>query len=478
MTSWSGPLSVFAAGRDAPHADALITPTEQLSWCALAARVVAVAGALSALGVTAGTRVALRAGNQTETVVALLALAEIGATAVLVHPRWTDSEAAVAIAVASPSFVFDDEGLRGLGDRAFDPPAPVSLEHESPLAMVFTSGTTGRPKAALLPRRAFVASALSSAANLGWNTDDRWLLTLPLCHVGGFSVLTRCLIARKTVVLLPRFDPELSLDAIVRHRTTLLSVVPTMLRAMLDRDQGRSLARPRAVLVGGAAFPRAMREESFDAGVRALATYGLTEACSQVATERLDPAGRPYAATDGVGRPLAGVSLRVVGSRGEGCAPGVVGHIELRGPCMMLGYEGAPPLGDRWFDTGDLGALDQDGALSLRGRGGDLVVTGGENVYPAEVEAALLAGSEVHAALVFGVSDPTWGQRVSAGLVLADGASEGTLARVRERLRRTLAGYKIPSRVCVVAELPLLPTGKPDRARCETLLGPSLRAWT
>src|SRR6185437_8373891 len=173
---------------------------------------------------------------------------------------------------------------------------------------VYTSGTTGRPKGAVLSRRAFVASAAASAANLGWRDDDRWLVCMPLAHVGGLSILTRCLAAGRTVVLEPRFDPDAVLAAIDRERVTLLSVVPTMLTALLERPAASALSRLRALLLGGAAAPFSLLETCARRGIPALATYGLTEACSQVTVQRL---AQPLRAVPGSGQPLPGVEIRI-----------------------------------------------------------------------------------------------------------------------------------------------------------------------
>lgn len=256
------------AAREAPHEDALVADGVTYSWGAIGRRVAAACVALGTLGVTPGDRIALRASNRVETVVALLACMELGIAFVPIHPRLTDDEAAVLVTDARVARVLDDAAVAALAQGACDLPAHHGtmtaaverggngvLDAASVLAMLYTSGTTGRPKGALLTRGAFVASARASARNLGWLPGDRWLACMPLCHVGGLSILTRCLLARRCVVLTERFDPRAVLATVARERVTLASVVPTMLRALLAEDRDGVMALPRAVLVGGPRRP-------------------------------------------------------------------------------------------------------------------------------------------------------------------------------------------------------------------------------
>jgi O-succinylbenzoic acid--CoA ligase len=471
------PLSVFAAAREAPARDALVWEGAAWSYARLAEAVAGARDTLRARGVEAGSRVALRADNSPATVCALLALMELGATAVLLHPRLTEAEAQAQRDDAAP--------LLSLAPDAVPAAAPVPVASRwpdaLPLAMLFTSGTSGRAKGAVLSRGSFLASARASAANLGWRDDDRWLLTLPVCHVGGFSVLTRSLIARRCVVLLPRFDAAAALASVVRDRATLLSVVPTMLRALLDADTTGALSRLRAVLVGGAATPLALLEACAARRVRALTTYGLTEACSQVTAQRLPPHGSPFVALPGSGPALDGVDLAITRDDGSDAAVGEVGRIRVRGPSVMTGYRGHPPLDGAWLDTGDLGCFDAERSLHVAARRTDLIVTGGENVYPAEVEAALCALPGVRAAVVFGEADDVWGQRVAAAIVrdrTTDARDDGAwLAATWPAVTAAVAPHKRPRRVCVLESLATRATGKVDRAAVARDAAPRLRAW-
>jgi O-succinylbenzoic acid--CoA ligase len=357
---------------------------------------------------------------------------------------------------------------RTLADAPETQGAPHLVEipdDERPLAVVATSGTTGRPRGVVLSRRAFAAAARASAENLGFHENDRWLLALPLGHVGGLSILTRCLFARRALVL-PRhegsFDPAALAQTIVDAHVTLLSLVPTQLARMLEAGW-RAPASLRAVLIGGARAPSVLIAEAVERGIPAVTTYGLTEACSQVTTQKLAELAEP-----GAGRPLAGVELRVVD-----------GEIQVRGATLMTGYHPAelhpdPRISGGWLPTRDLGFIDDDGRLHVLGRKDDVIVTGGEKVHPAEVEAVLERCPGVRACSVFGVDDDTWGARVAAAIVLEPGRSERDVA-LDAHVERELAPFKRPRLLAWLDELPLTASGKLDRRALHQIASQRLR---
>ncbi len=321
---------------------------------------------------------------------------------------------------------------------------------------MYTSGTTGRARGAVLTRSALLASAQASAANMGWQPDDCWLLAMPIARIGGLSILTRCLIARRAVALAPSFDAALVPAWIEQWRTTLASMVPTMLALVFERyPDWRPPPFLRAIQVGGAEAPPRLLKEAARRKVPVVLTYGCTETCSQVVVTPYEQRFNP--AQGGAGRALPGAEVRVVD-----------GRIEVRGPMRMAGYLGAEPLAaDAWFDTGDVGMFDAHGGLHVRARRADLIVSGGENVYPAEVERVLEACHGIRAAAVFGVPDETWGQVVAAAFV-ADGAppTDGELVAF---LDHHLARHKQPRRIAFVSQLPQTGAGKLDRAALPAL---------
>ncbi len=364
-----------------------------------------------------------------DTVVTLYALLERHIPALLLHPRLTRVER---------------EELLDVAARSGPLPGP------DPAVIIHTSGTSGVPRAAVLSRGALLASAQASEANLGWQGQDCWLMCMPLAHVGGFSILTRSLAARRCVALHPRFDAERFPRWVSEERVTLASLVPTMLNRVLDaHPEWRPPRTLRAILLGGAAASPRLLERAAAARVPLVVTYGLTEACSQVTATRY--ASRFAPAGEGAGAPLPGIELRLVD-----------GRIHVRGPMLMNGYWNAPPLAaDAWFDTGDVGMLDKFGNLSVHARRTDLIVTGGENVYPGEVEAVLEACPGIAAAGVFGVPHQVWGQTIVAVLVAEAVAPSD--AELRDWIDARLAPHKKPRAICYVGQLPHTRGGKLDR---------------
>lgn len=428
-----GALSVVAAAAEAGSAPALDVDGRTFSFAELALLVRARVRALDAR--RAATPHALVGTPDLDALLLLYALLEARVPALLVHPRLTPHERAEQAAAAER-----------LG--------PVRVPDAA--AIAFTSGTTGAPRGAVLTRDALLASAAASQANLGWRGDDRWLLCMPLAHVGGLSIVTRCLAARRCVLVAPRFDPAAFPRWVDERGVTLASLVPTMLARILEASpRWRPPAHLRAILVGGAEVPSSLLRAAKARGLPMLPSYGLTESCAQILAvpyaERFDPAGW------GSGLPLPGVDLRVVD-----------GRIEIRGPMLMAGYWGEDPLAPgAWFDTGDLGELDARGCLHVHARRADLIISGGENVYPAEVERALEGMPGIAAAGVFGVPSDAWGEEVAAVLVAA--AAPPRDEELREHFAARLAPHKRPRRVCYAPALPHTPGGKLDR--------PALRAF-
>jgi len=454
-------LSVASAAAACGDRLAVVWEGGTLSYRELAQRVSAVAAELQRRGLSSSTVVAIYASNRWQTLVLVLSCIEQGIPFVAIHPRWTAQEVAVVESDVQPSALFADleiESLLAASGTGESQALPV-LSPDAPLAILYSSGTTGTPKGAILSRAAFVASAEGSAANLGWQSDDRWLLCLPLCHIGGLSIVTRSLLARRTLVLVSRFEPQAVLKAIDQHRVTLLSLVPTMLDALLAIDQEYRLARVRAVLVGGAATPFSLLERAVAKGVPVLTTYGLTEACSQVTVQEYSDW---KLARRGCGTSQTGLELSIRREDGTPLPVSTVGRIWIRGSSLMTGYVGKEPLAGGWFDTGDLGELDEQRTLYVHARRTDLIVTGGENVYPLEVEQALLAFPTVRGAVVFGTPDPRWGAVVSAALVVTESFDRASLESF---LSERLASFKRPRLWAQVDAIPELSNGKVDRRR-------------
>ncbi|HEY5952442.1 MAG TPA: AMP-binding protein [Kofleriaceae bacterium] len=302
--------------------------------------------------------------------------------------------------------------------------------------VLFTSGSTGPSRGVVLSRQALIANAAASAARLGWQDDDRWLACLPLAHAGGLAIVIRCLLADKPIVL----GDVSAIDGDV----TLASLVPAQLAQLLEDPAWRPSPKLRAVLLGGAAAPPALIEAAIARGVPVLQTYGLTETFGQVATARA-PGERP--------RPLPGVDI----SGGTRLAPA---PIRIRGPMLATRYLDGTPIAPE-LGTADLGFVE-DGQLYVLGRADDVIISGGENVHPTQVEAVLTATDGVRAAAAFGVSDPRWGQVVAAVIAVTPEFDRG---RALDYWHSHLPAHARPRLLGIVRELPRLPSGKLDRRR-------------
>ena len=411
------------AARSRPGHVALRADDGALTYAELDASATLAAQRLRALGVGPGDRVGIALPARRAFVQTLHGCLRLGAVAVPVDLRLSAAERRLRTTGCAAVV---GEPLAGLVEEG----APLALTHDldATAIVVHTSGTTAGPRAIELTYGNWLWSALGSAVALGVDPADRWLCTLPLSHVGGLSILVRSAIYATTVILHERFDAEAAAGELAT-RATLVSVVPTTLARLLDAGLRHPPAL-RAALVGGAPIVPALLARAAAAGVPTVSTYGLTEACSQVTTG---------------GPPLFCTRVRLGPER----------EILVAGPTVAPGAVAA----DGWLHTGDEGALDVEGNLTVTGRRGDTIITGGENVAPTEVEAVLAAHPAVAEAGVHGAPDAEWGQRVVATVVLRRGetASEEDL---RGYCRVRLAGYKVPRVVRFAPELPKTVSGK------------------
>ena len=457
-------LSLRFRASTSPAQPALIMGDEVLSYQDLAALVLPRARWMKSHGIV---RLAVVAERSREAVFAMLAAIEVGIPLVLLHPRWSPAERGAALGQAGEHTLIDEDFCfeAGAGSDEVTLPSAESIDPETCLAVVFTSGSTGRPRGVVLSRRALVAAAESSAAHLGWQDDDRWLVSLPLAHLGGFSILIRTLLAGRCAVLAPAVStPPLELLSFIEaDGVTLMSVVPAMLDDLLRASQcSPPGGRLRAVLVGGAACPRSLVQRARDCGWPILLTYGMTETCGQVATQQIatEPGDSGV-----VGAPLSGVELCIEG-----------GEILVSGPALLSGIlgESESPLDARGrFHTGDMGELSEEGLLRVLGRADQRINSGGEKVHPAEVEAAILRFEGVAEACVVGLSHERWGEAVVAAVVWTGDAETRESERLARFLTAQLAPWKRPKWIEYLSSLPRTPSGKVDRSVLTTQLAAS-----
>lgn len=356
--------------------------------------------------------------------------------------HWRVGAAPLVIDQASPYLAQWSGTLREIWDTG-----PTAAESSPLHSVLLTSGSSGQPLPVRLTRDNVAAAVLSSQARLGNTADDRWLLALPLFHIGGLSIVWRSAAAGGAVVIHQRFDADRAAAAIRDGLVTMASLVPTMLYRILEADGGPYTGM-REILLGGAAASRELVERALDAGLPVLQTYGMTETCSQIST--VVP-GEARSSLGTSGRPLDGIEIATGGAG--------VGEIVVSGPAVSPGYLGQP---DRvgGHSTGDIGYLDENGRLVVLGRADDMVITGGENVYPTQVAEVLAGYRDIVEIQVVGMPDPEWGQALVAIVVGPDAVER---SRIEEWAQQRLPRHEIPKRWAFVGAMPLQAGGKVDR---------------
>ncbi|MFU8802446.1 MAG: o-succinylbenzoate synthase [Bradymonadaceae bacterium] len=437
-----------------PGALAFAFEDEIFTYGELAWEVERRAARLVDLGVVPGARVGLHAQNSPEWIFAAHAIFWCGATLIPLHWRATMEELQGQIAKVELDLLLTEDNqwtprtsvtILPLSELADSPWMDVPFQvrdDDAVLTLLFTSGTTGRPKGVPLTLGNHLASAEASRKRLGVRVDDRWLCSLPLYHIGGLAIVLRSVIYGTSFELTRSFE-ALPVAALLEERPiTLASFVPTMLRRLLcERPEGINTSL-RAVLVGGGPIAATDLCRARRQGLPVLPTYGMTEASSQLTT--LEPEASSEL-LNSAGRPLDGVGLRIVSPNGRILETGEIGFIEAHGPMVMANYvDEAENESSRWFSTGDVGSLDEAGYLHIYHRRSDLIVTGGENVDPHEVEGVLREIDPIMDVAVVGVDDPEWGEIVAAAIVVA--GAEPVIESLQAQCRERLASFKVPRR--------------------------------
>ncbi len=482
MTDW-----LAASARSNPAGLALSFTTRQWTYAELDRWVDKVCRRLAGLGLRPGACLPVWLANRPLTVALIHAAARLGLVLAPLNTRLTVAEVQPLLARLGAEWLIcddpgrasalvdstlavvclDDPGQPGVADWSALPERRFTAARpglEDVQAIVFTSGTTGRPKGAALSFGNHFWSAVASAFRLGLRPDDCWLSCLPLYHVGGLAVILRSALYGTSISLLPRFEPSTVRQGLLDGPSSLVSLVPTMLYRLLPTVSPQEASCLRLVLLGGAAATPELVAAGLAAGWPLATTYGLTEAASQVAT--MPPEGLPRK-PGSVGRALPFTTVRVIDEGGRPAGANQPGEILVSGPTVMTGYVDSPhetarALKDGWLYTGDIGFLDPDGDLWLLQRREDIILSGGENVYPMEVEAVIRQHPAVADACVVGLPDSEWGQRVGAMIALRPGETLSE-AELDAFVRQRLAGYKLPRQRQLVAELPLTASGKVAR---------------
>lgn len=450
---------------------------------------------LSAWGVTHGDRVSILAQNRAEFVALLFGCIRRGAILVPLNWRLSAPELARVLEDCSPLVMLGEDRLRTLAEAAIQqasaervprwidldreirdagtaPPSPGRSVEDATL-LLYTSGSTGAPKGVVVPHRQLIWNAIATTTSWNLGGDDIGPAATPFFHTGGWNVFTTPMLFRgATVVLIESFDADDYFAMLERFGVTITFGVPTQLSMIRETSSwGRPLPKLRTFISGGAPCPQRIKDDVRAAGYRFREGYGLTE-CGPNCFASNDATAVSH---DGsVGWPINFLGMRLVDTSGAVVAPNEIGELELRGPQLFGGYFRAPErtaevmTADGWLRTGDLASANEAGIYTIRGRRKDMFISGGENVFPGEVEAALLDCRGVREVSVVGIPDARWGE-VGCALVVRDDPALDE-SRLLGDARARLAGYKVPKRVQFVDAIPRLGSGKIDRRAVQQLI--------
>ncbi|MFP7300459.1 o-succinylbenzoate--CoA ligase [Neobacillus niacini] len=429
------------------------------------------AGRLQALGLKKDQYIGVLLKNHLDTVVILFALQLLGNKTVILNNRLTTKELVWQLNDSKAAYLILENEFHGLKqeieisvmtkDELYTvSPIEPEIQNEINLGdistIMYTSGTTGNPKGVIQSYGNHWWSAVGSALNLGYTETDRWLCSVPLFHISGFSILMKSVIYGMPVILHESFDANKVIEDIKSERVTIMSVVGTMLFRMVETLKDERLPNHfRCALLGGGPAPLPLLEACKSKDIPVFQSYGMTETASQFVT--LSP---EYSITrlGSAGKPLFPSQLKVILEDGSIAKPKQAGEIMVKGPNVTMGYLYRPDVlkekfKEGWFQTGDIGYLDEEGFLYVLDRRSDLIISGGENIYPAEIESVLLSHPEVADAGVTGFKDEIWGQVPAAFIVRKQGA-EVTEDELRQLCLENLAKYKVPKTFHFTDKLP------------------------
>ena len=436
---------------------------------------------LQTLGVKSGDRIGLLLANHPRYIMLVHALVKCDAIAVFLNTRLTAAEIRWQIEDSQAKYLLCDEITKSIAnslDQQIDylivseiPNIALnsfqensnkliseSVNLENIQGIFYTSGTTGKPKGVPLTYNNHFYSAIASALNLGIQANDNWLLCMPMFHVGGLAIAWRSVINGTNITLLPKFDEQEVLVSIAIEKVTLISLVPTMLTRLLEHPQWQNLQELRAILLGGAPASPELIERCLQLNLPIMPTFGMTETASQITTLLPDQVPIKQGSS---GLPLFGNRLRIVDDNMQDLDVGAIGQILVQGANVMNGYLNQSEnntIQDGWLHTGDLGYCDRDGYLYVVSRRSDLIISGGENIYPTEIEAILLTHPAIAEACVVGICDRKWGQIVAAVIVTKAQLSLQEIRIFCEQ--KSLARYKLPKSIYIWKSLPKTASGK------------------
>ena len=493
-----------------PNRLAVRDERESLTYADLQARLELLIAALKQLGVRPGDGIAILAPNSSDVVLLFLAAMVMGLRNTPLHPLGSEDDQAFILDDAEIAYLFVDEeryaergsaldrrvarlravamrptpGLADLQSLLSDAEAmPLRVERGSHdiVTIAYTGGTTGRPKGVVLPVRSIMTSIMTSLFAWEWPKEPVFLASTPISHAAGMMVLPTMMLGG-TVVLAGAFSPVAFLAAVERFGVNCTFLVPTMIYALLDHLAEIKSEAPQieTIIYGASGIATDRLAQALRVfGRNLVQLYGQTEAPNCIAAlgkRDHDPDKQDRLASCGTPLPLNQVAI--IGDDGLPVGPGQTGEIAVRGPLVMDGYwkrseETARALRDGWLRTGDVGRFDADGYLFIVDRIKDMIVTGGFNVYPREIEDVLATHPEVEAVAVYGVSDKQWGEAVWAAIVSKSLVDKLALAEVlKANVRERKGALYVPKRIVFVESLPMTALGKPDKKALRNTLNP------
>lgn len=454
-----------------PNRTAIVFNGKSISFRELYERSLETAGKLTASGVKNKQFVGLLLRNHLDSAVILLALQLIGVRSVILNNRLSAEEISWQLTDSSSSFLISEEffcdkieniqhnellNMKILMKEAIiqepykEPVIQEEIDLDEICTIMYTSGTTGHPKGVIQTYGNHWWSATGSALNLGLHEDDCWLLTVPLFHISGYSILMKCIIYGMKIVLHEKFDAEKVIEAFHKEQVTIMSVVSTTLKRIIDSLKDEKLPdHVRCMLLGGGPASRTLLHSCVEKGIPVFQTYGMTETSSQIVTLAPEDSMRKLGSA---GKPLFPSQIKIVTENGEEAPAGMAGEIIVKGPNVTVGYLNKDNQQENgWLHTGDIGYLDEEGFLFVLDRRSDLIISGGENVYPAEVEGVLTSHPDIEDAGVIGVKDEQWGEVPVAFIVKKSPVSEEEIV---EYCMKKLAKFKVPQRIYFIDEIP------------------------